>query len=93
MVENPNEGVTDTVLSPGAADLAIVAGHPAIVSAKPIVTGTGSIEQTPGTEFVHISIRFLDAVSSRTIEGLPLQGRAVLEGPTIAQWRNDPILS
>ena len=61
MVENPNEGVTDTVLSPGAADLAIVAGRPAIVSAKPIVTGTGSIEQTPGTEFVHISIRFLDA--------------------------------
>jgi diguanylate cyclase (GGDEF)-like protein len=60
MRENPSEGVTDTVLSPGAADLAIVSGHPAIVSVKPIVTGTGNIEQEPGTEFLHISIRFLD---------------------------------
>lgn len=60
MLEDPQRGVTNTVLSPGAADLAIVSGRPAIVSVKPIVTGTGEIEQTPGTEFLHISVRFLD---------------------------------
>jgi diguanylate cyclase (GGDEF)-like protein len=60
MRDNPEEGVTETVLSPGAADLAVVDGHPAIVSVKPIVSGTGTIEQEPGTEFLHVSVRFLD---------------------------------
>jgi len=67
MRDNPEEGITETVLSPGAADLAVVGGHPAIVSVKPIVSGTGSIEQEPGAEFLHVSVRFLDG---SFIEGL-----------------------
>lgn len=47
-------------LSPGVADTLTINGHPAIVSVKPIVSDTGAIEQTPGSEFVHISIRWLD---------------------------------
>jgi diguanylate cyclase (GGDEF)-like protein len=48
------------VLTPGAIDLGMVNGHPAIVSAKPIVSDTGERPQTPGTEYVHVSIRYLD---------------------------------
>jgi diguanylate cyclase (GGDEF)-like protein len=49
------------MLSPGVADLALVRGRPAIVSAKPIVSDTGLLRQIPGTEAIHVSIVFLDA--------------------------------
>jgi diguanylate cyclase (GGDEF)-like protein len=49
-----------SVLTPGAIDLAMINGHPAIVSAKPIVSDTGERPQPPGTEYVHVSIRYLD---------------------------------
>jgi diguanylate cyclase (GGDEF)-like protein len=55
-----DSGTSERVLSPGAADLAIVAGRPAVVSVKPIVSDTGNIVQTPGEEYVQIAIRFLD---------------------------------
>jgi sensor domain CHASE-containing protein len=48
------------MLSPGAADLEMVRGRPAIVSAKPIVSDTGDLVQQPGTESVHVSVVFLD---------------------------------
>jgi diguanylate cyclase (GGDEF)-like protein len=54
------EGVTEQVLTIGAADLAIISGHPAIVSIKPIVSDTGNIAQDPGQEFLHVAIRYLD---------------------------------
>lgn len=47
-------------LSAEVVDLAIVDGHPSIVSVKPIVSDTGDIEQLPGSEFVHISVRHLN---------------------------------
>ena len=46
--------------TPGVQDLDVVGGHPAIVSVKPIVSDTGKIEQAPGTEGIHVSIRYLD---------------------------------
>jgi diguanylate cyclase (GGDEF)-like protein len=46
--------------SAGAVDLAMVSGHPAIVSVKPIITDSGKLAQVPGAEFLHISIRRLD---------------------------------
>ena len=48
------------MLSPGATDLVVVDGHPAIMSVKPIVSDSGAIEQEAGSEFIHISVRFLD---------------------------------
>lgn len=49
------------MLSPGASDLMIVRGHPAVVSVKPIVSDTEEIEQTPGEEYLHIAVRYLDS--------------------------------
>ncbi len=49
-----------TVLSPGAIDLATIHGHPAIISAKPVVTDTGERPVPPGREYVHVSVRYLD---------------------------------
>lgn len=46
--------------TPGSVDLALVDGYPSIVSAKPIVSDTGLPKQTPGDEFIHISVRHLD---------------------------------
>lgn len=44
----------------GARDVAVVAGRPAIVSIKPIVSETGEIVQERGTEYLHVSVRYLD---------------------------------
>ena len=46
--------------TPGAHDIAVVENRPAIVSVKPIVSDSGDIAQTPGSEAVHISVRYLD---------------------------------
>ncbi|QDL94365.1 bifunctional diguanylate cyclase/phosphodiesterase (plasmid) [Paroceanicella profunda] len=46
--------------SVGASDLAIVRGHPAIVSAKPVISDTGTIGEPLGQEFVHVAVRYLD---------------------------------
>jgi diguanylate cyclase (GGDEF)-like protein len=43
-----------------ASDLVEIDGRPALASAVPIVSDSGDIEQTPGSEFVHISLVFLD---------------------------------
>jgi diguanylate cyclase (GGDEF)-like protein len=55
----PREGSTE--LTAGAFDIAIVHGRPAAISVKPIVSETGSIKQVPGQEYLHVSIRYLDA--------------------------------
>ncbi|RYD86766.1 MAG: bifunctional diguanylate cyclase/phosphodiesterase, partial [Sphingomonadales bacterium] len=49
-----------SILTPGAIDLAMVHGHPAIVSVKPIVSDTGEIVVPPGREYLHVAIRYLD---------------------------------
>jgi diguanylate cyclase (GGDEF)-like protein len=48
------------MLSPGQGDLAIVRGRPAIVSVKPIVTDSGRLKQTAGTEALHVAVVYLD---------------------------------
>jgi diguanylate cyclase (GGDEF)-like protein len=52
--------VSASVRTPGAADFGLVDGHPSIVSVKPIVSDSASPPQTPGREYLHISIRHLD---------------------------------
>ncbi|MDF1600889.1 EAL domain-containing protein [Mesorhizobium sp. YIM 152430] len=54
-------GISDRILSLGEADIGIVAGRPTLVSVKPVVSDTGDIEQTPGTEYLHVAVRFLDS--------------------------------
>jgi diguanylate cyclase (GGDEF)-like protein len=58
--EGDETELSDRILSHGAADLKVVWGRPALVSAKPIISDTGDIEQEPGSEYVHLAIRFLD---------------------------------
>lgn len=60
MRRGDTSGVDDRFLTPGVSDFAMVDGHPAAVSLKPIVSDSGRIRQTPGREFVHIAIRYLD---------------------------------
>jgi len=46
--------------TPGAIDLLEIEGRPAIVSLKPIVSDSGTIEQVKGEEAIHVSMRYLD---------------------------------
>ncbi|WP_233503444.1 putative bifunctional diguanylate cyclase/phosphodiesterase [Sphingomonas psychrotolerans] len=46
--------------TPGASTMAMVRGRPAIVSVKPILSETGEITQRPGSEHLHLSVRYLD---------------------------------
>ena len=44
----------------GVSDFAIIGGHPAIVSLKPILSETGDVRQPPGSEYIHVAVRYLD---------------------------------
>lgn len=46
---------------PRAVDIGFVEDRPAIVSAMPIISDTGKIEQARGTESLIVSVRFLDS--------------------------------
>jgi diguanylate cyclase (GGDEF)-like protein len=74
--------VSDSVLTPGAIDLSVVSGHPAIVSVKPIVSETGNLRQVPGTEYLHISVRYLDGKFMRELaRQYQLDGARFLRDP------------
>ncbi len=60
LASGDTDGTSDRILSIGEADLLDVGNRPAIVSVKPIVSDTGSIEQEPGSENLHVAFRFLD---------------------------------
>jgi diguanylate cyclase (GGDEF)-like protein len=53
-------GIDMAMLTPGQADFAVLRGRPAVVSAKPVVSDSGKLEQKRGTEAVHVAIVFLD---------------------------------
>jgi diguanylate cyclase (GGDEF)-like protein len=44
----------------GEAELTVVAGRPAVVSVKPILSETGDVAQPHGSEYLHVGVRFLD---------------------------------
>lgn len=46
---------------PQARDLEVIGGQPAVVSVMPITSQTGKMVQTPGTEYMHVAIDYLDA--------------------------------
>jgi diguanylate cyclase (GGDEF)-like protein len=56
-----------TEAPPSVSDLASVAGVPSLVSLTPIVSDSGAITQSRGSEYVHISIVHLDADYARRI--------------------------
>jgi diguanylate cyclase (GGDEF)-like protein len=46
--------------NPGAYDITVADGHPAIVSVKPVISHTGRVPQPPGREVLQISVLRLD---------------------------------
>jgi diguanylate cyclase (GGDEF)-like protein len=54
----------------GTIDLARIGGRPAIVSVKPIVSESGNIRQAPGSEYLHVSVRYLDGSFLGTLTDL-----------------------
>ena len=60
LVRGGTEGIDERILSPGVAELAVVEGHPAIISVKPIISDSGDIVQTAGQEYMHVAVRLLD---------------------------------
>jgi diguanylate cyclase (GGDEF)-like protein len=50
----------DDAQSPGIGDILVLNRHPAVISVKPIVSETGALPQPAGTEYLHISVRYLD---------------------------------
>jgi len=53
-------GIDAQTLTLGESDFAEVSGHPSVVSVKPIVSDTGDIQQSAGSEFLHVAVRYLD---------------------------------
>jgi len=56
----PIGGGDDTVITPGAMDLAMVSGHPAVVSIKPITWERNDGPRSGRAEYLHISAKYLD---------------------------------
>jgi len=56
-----------TLMSAGSADFTILAGHPAIVSVKPIIPERGSAERGLDAGFMHVSVVFLDHAFARSL--------------------------
>ncbi|HET7717851.1 MAG TPA: EAL domain-containing protein [Bauldia sp.] len=44
----------------GVQDFVLLDGTPAIVSIKPIIPDTDALTQRPGSEYLHVAVRFLD---------------------------------
>lgn len=88
------EGLTDSteaITGLGARDLIVLAGNrPAIASVRPIVPSTEAVQQAPGSEFLHVSIRFVDQSIADEIgrkfevNGLAFERSAQTNGERIA---------
>ena len=66
-LENPYEELSEiSVVAPVRFD----AGN-AIVSVVPIISDTGNVPQMPGTESLHVAVRYLDARLLSKLEGPP----------------------
>jgi len=73
----------------GAAGVTVVAGRPALLSVKPLVSETGKIAQPAGSEYVHVAVRyldgsFLDHIASNYVVERPRFSWAEPPGPNVA---------
>lgn len=60
LIRGDTAGLGDRVLTVGVSDVHVVNGRAAIVSLKPIVSDSGTIEQVKGEEYVHLALRYVD---------------------------------
>jgi diguanylate cyclase (GGDEF)-like protein len=75
------EGAT----TPSIANLVMIEARPAMASIVPIVSDTGRIVEMPGSERLHVSIRFLDGTFLETL------GKQYLLNGTRFAWNDDDI--
>ena len=54
----------------GVSEFTVIGGHPAIVSLKPILSETGEIRQPPGSEYIHVAVRYLDGAFLDRLSGI-----------------------
>lgn len=87
---------TAAVTGLGVEDVVTLAGNkPAVISMRPVVPGTDAVQQSPGSEFIHISVREIDAEVAReisekfAIEDLGYSGFEPQDGEKVAS----PILN
>jgi diguanylate cyclase (GGDEF)-like protein len=73
----------DSEESPHVFNLVMIEARPAMASVSPIVSDSGQIHQTPGTENFHVAVRFLDGTFLKA-----LMGQYLLEGARFA-WNHD----
>jgi diguanylate cyclase (GGDEF)-like protein len=72
-----------TILSIGESDLLDLNGRAAIFSLKPIITDSGEIEQEPGSQNLHLAVRYLDGVLlSGLAQDYQFQDLAFVRKPT-----------
>lgn len=65
-----SEGLDDStgaVADLGFTDYRLVGGVPTIISAKPIIPSGDDLQQRPGTEFIHIALKRVDAATANRI--------------------------
>ncbi|NDW02962.1 diguanylate cyclase domain-containing protein [Jiella pacifica] len=46
--------------SPGAKDILVIGGHPAMVGVKPVVPSTAKVRQAPQDAYLHLAVHYLD---------------------------------
>ena len=63
----PDGGEGRTV---GVSEFTVIGGHPAIVSLKPILSETGNVPQSPGSEYIHVAVRYLDGAFLDRLSGI-----------------------
>jgi diguanylate cyclase (GGDEF)-like protein len=73
----------------GAFGVTVVAGRPALLSVKPLISETGEIAQPSGSEYVHVAVRyldgsFLDQIANRYLVDRPVFRWTALPGPSVA---------
>jgi diguanylate cyclase (GGDEF)-like protein len=75
--------LTNDATSVSVTDLGVIDGRPAIASVVPIVSDSGNVVQEPGSEYLHVSIRFLDGTFLDA-----LMQQYLIEGARFA-WTDD----
>lgn len=58
---------TPAISDLGAADYRLIGGAPALVSAAPIVPSGAALQQRPGSEFIHVAVKRVDAATAGRI--------------------------
>jgi diguanylate cyclase (GGDEF)-like protein len=73
---------------PRVLDIKTISGGPAVVSVMPISSQTGDIEQTVGTEYLHLAIDYLDASFAEVLaRDYKLEGARFVGAAAAAQDR------